>query len=443
MRFLGSMLFPVLLFVIVNSAVAERLTLHQAVNIALQESPVLKAYAWSVEAQKDDVNIARGKLFPSIYIEERFMRTDNPTFGFMAKLNQERFSQEDFLINRLNNPDDISDFQTSLSFEQPVVVPGLYIGLGISRNELKAKDEGYIRKKEEIVLHLVRTFLGIQTAKEYLKTAQKGIEDALEHKRIASLRYDLGTGLYSDVLRAEVEVKKAETVLVRTKGSLEVARRALGLALGRDEVVDAEEDRNYLLVNDLSVYLDASLERKDIKALKLRYENAKEEVKMQKSVFLPEIGIRGSYQMNDHKGPLSPEGESYMIMGFLRWNIFDVAGYSKIRKAEAKANEMAEELSGLKNIINFSVHEAFLRVMEKQQNLSLSKSLLEEAEEALRLVRVRYENSLAPMVDLLDTQVMLNNARAGLVGVESEHISAIAELYYQSGILLNTLSTLN
>lgn len=444
MRFSISLFFSVLLiFIIVNSAGAEMITLNQAVNIALKDSPFLKAFSWSIEGRKEDVNVSKGHMYPRLNIEERFMRTNNPTFGFMAKLNQERFTQADFMISRLNNPDDISDFQTSLTVEQPIFVPNVYIGLGMSRNELEAKNKEYQRKKSEVTLNVLKNFLGVQTAKEYLIAAQKGIEDALEHKRLASLRYDVGTGLYSDMLRGKVEVKKAEAILVKTKGILEVAKRALGLALGRTEAVDTVENRIFLPVNDLSVYLAASLNRNDLKALKLRHANAGDGVKMEKSVFLPEVGFRGSYQMNDHKNPFSPEGESYVLMGFLQWNLFDAARYGKIKKAEAKVNEVAEHLSGLKKRINFRVNEAYIRVKEKEQNLSLSKAALKEAEEALRLVRVRYENSLTSMVDLLDTQVMLQNARAGLVDAESDYISAIAELYYQSGTLLKTLNTLN
>ncbi len=444
MKFLISLFSPAfLIFIIVNSSGAEMINLNQAVNIALKDSPALKAFSWSLEGQKEDVNAAKGQMFPKLNMEGRYMRTNNPTYSFMAKLNQERFSQDDFLISNLNNPDAISDFQTSFIVEQPVFVPKVYLGLGMSMNALEAKNEEFQRKKGEVILDVVKSFLRVQTAKEYLKTAQQGIEEAFEHKRLVSLRYDTGTGLYSDVLRGEVEVKKAEAALVRAEGILEVAKRALGLVLGRTEAVDTAGNSICLPVYDLSVYLEASLNRNDLKAIKLRQASARDGVKIEKSVFLPEIGVRGSYQMNDHQSPFSPEGESYMLIGFLQWNLFDASRYGKIKKAEAKVNETAEHLSGLEKRINFRVNEAYIRVKEKEQNLSLSRAALKEAEEALRLVRARYENSLTSMVDLLDTQVMLQNVRAGLVGAESDYVSTIAELYYQSGILLKTLDTLN
>ncbi len=160
----------------------------------------------------------------------------------MSKLNQERFTQEDFLIESLNDPADISDFQTSFSIEQPLFVPGVYAGINMAGKELEVKQAEYQRKKEEVVLNVIKTFHMVLSSKKYVEAAQKGTEDAQEHKRLAALRYDAGMGLHSDVLRAGVAVKKAEAALVRAESNLEVAGRALGLLLGRTGPVDVEED---------------------------------------------------------------------------------------------------------------------------------------------------------------------------------------------------------
>jgi outer membrane protein TolC len=421
-----------------GSASGEMLTLEQAVRIALSDNPGLKSYRWTVEAEKENLNAAKGNLYPKFTIEERYQRTDNPTYGFMAKLNQERFTQADFAIDSLNNPDDISDFQTSIGFEQPLFVPGLYKGIGIAKNELGAQEAMFLMKKEGVILRVIQSFHKVQTAAEYAAAAREGIDDAREHRRLASLRYDAGTGLYSDVLRAEAAHKKAEALLVKAQGDREVARRSLGLLLGRTEPVDAADSTPHLTLHAVETYLGAALQREDLKALRLRYESSQEAVALEKSAFLPEIGLGGSYLMNDQNDPFSPEGESYLLMGFLKWNFFDASAYHKIKKAKAKVHESSENVVALEQEIQFRVHEAYTRIKEKEQTLALARAILEEAGEALRLVRARYENALAPMIDLLDTQVMLNTARAQLVEAENEYGNAMAVLYYQSGMLSET-----
>ena len=384
--------------------------------------------------------ISKGRLYPRFRIEEKFSRTNNPTYSFMSKLNQERFNQEDFGIDSLNNPDDISGFQTSISFEQPLFVPKLYLGIEMSGRELDAKKAEYNRKKEDVALKVIRAFLMVKTSGEYLRAARAGTKDAEEHKRIALARYDAGTGIYSDVLRAEVAIKKSEANMIMSESNLNIAKRALGLLLGRTEPVDITDDKPVFPIDSINVYLDAAKNREDLNAMRLRHDNSLKAVKLEKSVFIPEAGIGGSYNLYDHKRPFASEGESYILMGFLRWNLFDASQYHKISEAKAKARAVEEGLSGLEKEINFRINEAYTRVKEKERNLFLSRAVVKESEEALRLVRTRYENSLAPMVDLLDTQTMLDSARAELAAAENEYLNSIVALYYQSGILLEIMN---
>jgi len=433
--------FSIIISVTANFAAAETLTLQKAVSIALENNSGLKAHYWSITSQKEDYGAARSNFYPKIGIEEKFIRTDNPTYDFMARLNQERFSQEDFAVDSLNNPRAISDFQTSFNFEQPLFIPKLYYGMKSVEGELNAKNKDLERMKNEVVRNVVRNALLIQTAKQFISVSESALRDAQEHKRLAGLRYENGLGLYSDVLRADTSIKNAEAEAARSEGDLEIAKRALGLLLGRNEAVDIDDEKPVLPLDDLSIYLDAAGQREDVKALNARYESSINAVKMEKSVFLPEVGIGGSYLLNDHRDPFSAEGESYIFTAFLKWNIFDASSYYKVKKAEAEANGIKQRLTGMEQEIQFRVHEAYIRIREKEKAVALARTALTDSEEAVRLVRTRYENSLAPMVDLLDTQLMLDNARAGLVRAENEYMNSIVDLYFQSGLLLKTLIT--
>jgi len=426
MRFKAGLFFSLILTLSVFSyAGAEKIGLEEAVNTALKDNTELKAYSWGIVSQEEDRRSVSGHLYPKIFVEEKVSRTDNPTYSFMSKLNQERFAQEDFQIGSLNDPDAITDYQTSISFEQALFVPKVFIGMGMSGKELEAKKAEYERKKEEVVLNVIKRFLSVHKADEFLKLAEKAVEDAGEHEKLASVRYNAGTGLYSDVLRAEVLVKTSEADVIQGEGNLEVAKRALGLVLGKTVPVEINDERLVLPLNELYVYLESSTNRQDVRALRMRSENAKKAVDLERAAYYPEAGVGGSYNMNDHSAPFSSEGSSYYVMGFLRWNLFDSSSNHKIKKARA------------------GVNEAYIRVIEKEKRLSLARAVLKESEEAVRLVRVRYENSLAPMVDLLDVQMVLNSARAGIVNADNDYISAISDLYYESGTLLKTITSLN
>ena len=420
-------------------AAEKQLHLTEAVRLALENNYEVKASGYSLEAGKEDIGIARSFLLPRITFEERFMRTDNPTYAFMAKLNQERFTSSDFAINSLNNPNPVNDFRTSLSFEQPIFARKANIGLKMAKTEYSAQNEDYVRKKEEIAVKVVRAYLAVLTAKEFAGIAEKALEDSREHLRIADLRYKSGLGLYSDTLRASTSVTEAEQKRVSARKNLSIAKRALALLLGETESVDAADGRLEIPVLGIDYYNNEALSRRDIKSLEARHENAQNSIKLAEAGYLPTVGMGGSYQLNDHRRP-GAEGDSWQLTAFLRWELFDGTKREHERaKAKLKAAEAGEGLKGLKNAVSFKVYEAYLSADEAKKNAELSASALKTAEEGRRLVKVRYENSLSPLIDLIDAQVSLDHARATLAARENEYRSAIADLSYESGTILKDL----
>jgi outer membrane protein len=416
------------------------LTLKEALSIAGKDNPEVLASNQSVLAAKEDIGIARSFLLPRITFEERFMRTNNPTYAFMAKLNQARFEQSDFEILSLNHPPAINDFQTGLFFEQPLFAPKAYIAVDMAERESAAKDEDFARKKEEVAFRTVKTYLGVQTAKAFVSVAEKAVGDANEHARIAGARYDSGLGLYSDLLRARVAAASAEERLVSAKKALDVAKRALGLILGLTESVDAADERPDLAARDLDFYSHAALSRSDLKSLQERFTNAENSLRMANAGYLPVFGIGGSYQLNSHRSPFGDEGDSWQMSAFLRWELFDGTKREHERqKAKHTIAETAAYLDGMKKQISFMVYDAYLGVGEAKKGLDLAHAAVESAEESRRLVKTRYENSLSTIVDLLDVQTSLDGARAAVVDREGAYLIAIANLGFQSGTILRDL----
>lgn len=415
-------------------------TLKEAIQFSLKDNPEIRAFRESVLGQRENIGIARSLLLPKLNFEERFMRTNNPTYAFMAKLNEQRFSQADFDISSLNSPSPVSDFQTSFSFEQPLFAPKAYIALDMAKKESGAKDKDFERRKEDVAFRVFKTYLVVQTAKAYVGVAEKGVEDAKEHYRIAERRYDNSLGLYSDVLRAQVALSSSEESLVSAQTNLEVAKRALGLMLGLTESVDVTPERPSFQVKDIDHYYGEALSRKDLLSLEEHHRNAENALRMANAGYLPSVGLGGTYQLNDHRGPFRGEGDSWQLVAFLRWDLFDGAKREHEReKAKHKIAETAEYLDGLKKELRYKVYAAYLGVDESKKGLDLARAALKAAQEGRRLVLKRYENSLSTIVDLLDVQTSLDAARADVVRKEGAYLTAIANLGFQSGTLLRQL----
>jgi outer membrane protein len=423
-----------------NCPAARKLTLKAAVQEALKSNHQVKAFAYSVSAAAEDVGIARGNLLPNVALEESFTRTNTPAYVFSSKLNQGTFTSADLAgaPSTFNNPGYLNNYQTVFSVEQPIFEQKSSIGVNMAKDEFAAKGQEFERKKEQIAFNVVAAFLTVQTAKEQLTVAASAVDDAKEHLRISNSRYDANIGLYSDILRASTAVRDAQQKLVSAKKNLDLAKRTVGMLLGRSESIDTDGNVPVTEVRGIEYYTSVALSRKDLKAMQTRFDNAKKNVDLAQAAYLPVLGVRGAYQLDDQDAPFGSEGDSWLGAVFLRWDLFDgLKREHESSKARHQVGQTRENLLELENAISYKVYEAYLTVDEAGKNVQLAQSALKSAIEGQRLVTSRYENSLSPLVDLLDAQIMLDNARANAVAKENEYRLALAYLSFESGTIMH------
>ncbi len=442
--FSGKLIFPLCMFFLVGIGYAfseeHNLSFYEAVRLALQNNHELKAMQSAALASKEGIGVARSYLLPKITFEERYLRTVNPGYAFMTKLDQQRIELQDFNPSTLNHPDPVNNFQTSLAIEQPIFTRKGIVGLQMSKGESSAKQEELLRKQEQVAYQVAQAALTLQTAKSSFGATEKAVAEAVEHLRIAEVRYGKGLGQYADTLRAATSLSEAEQRRVSAEKNVRMAKRGLGLILGRDENVDLSDATPELPVLDLAAYEKAAETRRDVKSWEIHGDNAKKNIKLAEAGYFPYVGVGGAYQMNDPNRPLGSEGSNWQVTAFLRWDLFDGAKREYERaQAKYKAGEAQEQLSSLKKAISFRIYEAYLNINEARTNMEISRNALKSAEEGKRLVRVRYENGLYPLIDLLSAQASLDQARANHTAREGEYRTAIVKLSYESGIIMKDL----
>ena len=414
----------------------QRLTLAEATAEALAKSDLLRAADARVAGAAASVEAARGNLLPTLTFEERYMTTDNPAYDFSMKINQGNFTTADLqgAPGTFNNPDPIGDFQTSITLTQPIYSRRAFLGVEMARGEAGAVNLDRERRREEIAHQVMQAWLGAKAAEAYRETAMRAEEDAAEHLRLANVAETAGTGLASDRLRAEVALAEARRMRLTVENDLEIARRGLGLAVGREEALAPAEAGPVIAPPDLETLMAGAGSRADLRAMEARVSNARLGSKLAGAARFPEFGLTGSLQANDPDVPFGTSGTSYMVGIGVTWRIFD--GF-RTKNAEAQAEAGARQAEGffaaMTKEARFRVREAWLRLQEAQAGIGIAAGALAAAEEGVRLVRVRYENGLAPMVTLLDAQSALNRARSDSARAHAGAAMALGELLFRAG----------
>ncbi|MBF0517390.1 MAG: TolC family protein [Nitrospirae bacterium] len=411
-------------------------TLKDAIEAALRDNHRVRAGRWASEALKKDVNIAWGSLLPKLEFEESYANTNNPSYYFMSKLVQGRFASAD--MNNLKNPEPINNYRTNFKFEMPVFSLKAYIAIDMANVRAEGRELQQRRLEETTVLDVFKAYTAVKTAKAYKTAADKGLEDATEHMRLAKTRLDNSIGLHSDVLQAQTALSEARMRFVSAEKNLNLARLSLGLMMGADQLFDSAEENIDFTPAAPEEYLKGAMGRADVAAMEKNHENAQQSVQMAKAEYLPSIGIGGNYQMNEHRYPLGDEGKSYYFGVFMKLNVFD--GFrreSQLAKARLEAAEAGEHLSGMKQQAAYEVYEALMTLDESQKRLALTQDALSAALEGVRLIEKRYASSLAPMVSLIDAQTALDKVRADAAAAQGQYFISAALLEYTGGRILD------
>lgn len=90
---------------------ARELTLEQALELASQRSPHLKASRHDVQSAEAQRRIAGAAFLPKVEASETFLNTNNPAQAFGTLLNQGRFTQADFNVINLNRPNAVENYR--------------------------------------------------------------------------------------------------------------------------------------------------------------------------------------------------------------------------------------------------------------------------------------------------------------------------------------------
>ena len=298
--------------------------------------------------------------------------------------------------------------------------------------------------RQRIAFQVFYTYLEVQKASAQIVAAEKAVADARENMRVATVRTSSGTGLRSDELRSRTHLSMVEQQLITARNNLTLSRMKLAMLIGLPddnnyEVPELLENVTVPVIND-QIINDALLNRIDIKQSNTDLEKTDAALSLAQSGYLPTLKAFASYQLNAKNSPFATDNDAWIAGITLKWNIFDGFRTNSERKkallSQSAAREMQESTT---KDIKYQVKESYLRRDEAGKHLEVAMNAVQDAEETVRLLTKRYENSFSTLVELLDAQTALNQARAKLVDNEAAYALAGGRIYYMTGTFLKEI----
>jgi outer membrane protein TolC len=401
---LGGLLFLVC-HTVAFSQTTERLSLKEAIDIALQNNPEVVGARRGIDAA-----------------EARFWRGISPP---PASLSWEydyipKGTGIDAYGERVIGVSQSFDFPTTIALR----------GSSLS-SERDAAEADYSSTSFTVTMHVKLAYYGVLAMQEKLRLAEENLIIADDFARKAEIRLNVGEGTHLEHLTAKVQRTQARNAVEVARNELRLAASELNFALGRGNehlgqdftLTDSLIFRPHTLLLE-SLVEQAQLSNPNLQSAQFRLSAASINRSIAWSSILPSFNVSYSWQAQGTNPNLY--GVAFGI-SLPIWFLLDQRG--QVQEATAEHGRVESELIAKRNFVTLDVKNAYLAYRNDERQVQLyNTDLLPQAEEVYRTAAASYQAGEITYIEFLQARQTLISARSTFIDALYHYSAAIARL---------------
>ncbi|MDO8542129.1 MAG: TolC family protein [Opitutaceae bacterium] len=412
---------------------AERWTLERAVATALEHSPDARIARARIDAARAVADQAQAAWRPQLSVRGSYAGTDSPMMAFGSILNQRAFH---FGLD-FNHPGTIDNLNATGTVAYNLYSGGrATAGRTAARAGAIAADHDFQAARHQLAAEVVKAALNLHKAREAAAALESGVKAYDSAVNAARARFDAGQLLKADRLSLEVQLAQTRASLSAARHGAALAERAFRYTLGlepADESVEFAFDDPAIAQLTPPATGDFS-GRPELRGLEERAHAAEAMVTAARSGRRPSVNAFASYQY-DHGWKLDRGADSWLAGVSVDLNIFDGGQTTgKIRQAAAEFTQVKEQLRKVNLGIGLEVEQARLAHANAVEQLAVTASAVEQAEESASLSRARFEREALLTADLIGAESRLLEARLRRTVAAADERIAVIELRRALGL---------
>ena len=438
---------------------AERLSLEECIDLALDSNPqVLQAEQQVLRSQADVasaraqrlpslsttlINLGRSRTGPSLRIQ------DNPTGQIDPETGERIFAEERTRIPAI----DRSSYAFSAGASHTLWDGGArrwWAHRG-ARESLAASELGPARRPRSDVVYQVRQrYYGLLKAQELVEVQHEALQLGLKRQEEAEIRLEVGAGTRVDLLRLQVAADNARADLINAEQQVQLARASLNHTLGRglsaplETVPLAGETRPCrrrptepaamaeLVGPGPGRPTPGSSRRGGTRT------SAEMNLKARRAAWHPRLSGSLSYSRNNEvlERVYGDLDQNYRLSAGLNltYQLFDGGLRSAdVDRARSSLESARLGLEQQERDLALSVETTYLELVRLGRILRIARRTTELAAEDLHLAEERYRVGKGRLLEVLDAQVGLTSARNNRVNTRYDLALAEADLERLTG----------
>ena len=404
-----------------------QLTLHDAVTLALKQSPQVILANLGVSASEQERLLTRSALLPQVNgnVSETVNRLNLATaigFSFPG------FAQHvgPFYV-----------FQGGAEFTAPIFDLTLWrryrasqIGVGVSR-------AAQISVREESVLLVVSQYLGIQRAAADVQAAQSRVDlaQALYNQAADLQKNGVGTGI--DTLRANVQLQNEKQRLIVSRTTLDTSLFGLARLLAIDphrplQIADQAGFSDISPVAPEQTIERAWSARPELRQVLSQQQRAELDIKAAGEQRLPRLSLNGSWlEQGLTPGSVIPVYQYHFSLDFPIYTGRRIEAQRS--QGENALQQLKQQEIDLRNRIAQEVKTAIAQLESARNEVTVANLGVDLARQEVQQARDRFQAGVANNIEVITAQDELARANDNQIAALYRYSQSRADLAHATG----------
>ncbi|MCX6180022.1 MAG: TolC family protein [Chlorobiales bacterium] len=387
-----------------ESPAEEALTIEKTIRLVNEYNPALKAGADEVRAADARITQSRSSYFPQISASAGYTYLNPVSEMSLFGSPMLKFAPNDNYEAKVTARATLFDFGKRGST------------VDLASTGKKTAEQSLEISRRDLSFQAVQLFYGILFLRENINVEQKEITALNKALDFTSKRYQTGAATKFDVLSTEVRIANAQSKMLDLKHELLrqelTLRRLTGIAdnlplkiRGSFSITQAERKDSELVTQALKQRLEMKLSSEHETAAKQRRSIAMKDG-------LPVVSGSVSYGITNGLLPDINEIRENFV-GSLHLEVPIFSGFktsAERQEATALMHAAIQRKYDTERQVKSDVEEAIHALKTSSEKIITTEAQVQQAKLAAQHARARYENGMATVLDLLNTEASLSQA---------------------------------
>ncbi|SMO53648.1 TolC family protein [Solitalea koreensis] len=307
------------------------------------------------------------------------------------------------------------------------------------QNELLSMTENQLK------LSIITQFYTLYKLYREVEIIEENIKNVKINIKQLESKVANGQNLISDLTRTQLQLSNFEIQVYKTWNDIDLLSNYLCIQTGLPSNTRLRPKEVVLVIPGDSLQYEqcrqeAFANRNEIKQSLLQKNYAEMSLKMTRSFYKPAISGTALYSSNypvPGTFPPQPDILNYWAVGIgLSYDISSIYNLNhRVKADKLQIKKEDDNIAQVKNNIDQEVKSDYVHFIESKSNIVAYRKNVEMAELNYRIVKSRYDNDFALIIDMIDAELQVNDSNLSLNKAIIDSIIQYYSLLYSMGKL--------